>query len=152
MLRSACLLLLASGLSLHAQLIAERVPVGMRGEWVVTKQLSATSLGCFDPRNQESLLGLRLSLSDRALVWNGQTSRNLDPHLRRISGYEFQARYGQKPRDLGIDEDPVSLVQVVPSFGIPVNILLLRDPGTILIDACNIWLEASRDAGASAKP
>jgi hypothetical protein len=141
--------LLTIGLSSHAQLAPERVPAAMRGEWVVTKQLSANSMGCFDPRNLHGLLGLRFSLSDRALVWNGQASKNLDPHLRRISVYEFQARYGQKPKDLGIDEDPVSFVQVVPSFGIPVNILLLRDPETILINACNIWLEAARD-GANA--
>jgi hypothetical protein len=143
------LVVLASALCCGAQQVAEHVPAMMRGKWVVTKQLTGQSLGCFDPEHARGLVGLKFSFSESVLHWGGHASKDLDPHARRVSVYEFQARYGQKPGDLGIVQDPVPIVQVTPSYGIPVNILVLRDSGTMLIDACNIWLEARRDGAGS---
>jgi hypothetical protein len=135
----------ASGLGQQTAPVAEHLPLAMRGPWVITQQLTEKSLGCFDPEHAQRLVGLKFSLSESGVVWNGSPRKELEPHTRRVSRYEFEARYGQKAKELGIDTDPVPIVQVVPSYGVPVNLLVMGKAGVLLIDACNIWLEAQRE-------
>lgn len=139
---SAFLLL---GLAAHGQV----VPAAMQGKWIVIRDLTEKSQGCYDPIRKKALVGLKLTLTGNHLVWNGIDSKELQPRELDLSIYDFQGRYTLWPHDLGITAVPVHIVYVVPSVGIPVNAFVLRGPETLLIDACNVWLEADRDpAGA----
>ncbi len=123
----------------------QSVPIEMRGNWTVVKNLSERSLGCFDSAHTRDLIGLRVMLGERRLLWNGLPSFQLDPTVVEISTNAFQARYGKMPQDLGLPAGRVTMVDVHPSEGIPVNALVEIDPSKILVNACNIWLEADRD-------
>jgi hypothetical protein len=124
---------------------AQYVPIAMQGKWIIKKDLTEKSQGCYDPVRKQTLVGLKLTLSVDRLIWNGVAGGDLQPRELMLSGYEFKFRFGLKPSDLGIYENPVPIIYVVPSVGIPVNAFIARDPHTILIDACNIWLVAVRD-------
>ena len=128
---------------------AQYVPTAMQDHWTVTKDLVEKSQGCYDPEHRKSLIGIKLSLGDHLMTWNGLVSMDLQPREQDLSVFIFQARFGLKPRDLGLAGGTVPIVYVVPSVGIPVNALVTRDKATLLIDVCNIWLEATRDTSTT---
>ena len=121
------------------------VPPGIRGSWTVIANLSEHTLGCFDPPDAEALVGMRVHIGSRELRWRRFISENLEPHAIELSTYAFLYRYGKMPQELGLPPGPVTIVDVHPSQGIPVNALVQLDRSTILIDACNIWLKATRE-------
>ncbi len=122
--------------------LGQYVPAGLQGSWKVKRNLTEKSLGCFDPVHAKGLIGAEIRIGDHEIVWQGLHSKNLDPKVTEISAYNFQARYGLRPQDLGITGDRISLTMVNPSEGIPINAFASRSPTLLLIDACNIWLEA----------
>jgi hypothetical protein len=123
----------------------QSIPIEIRGNFTVTKNLSERSLGCFDSGHTRDLIGLKITLGERRILWNGLPSFGLDPSIIEISSNAFQARYGKMPQDLGLPGGRVTMVDVHPSEGIPVNAIVEIDGSKILIDACNLWLEAARD-------
>ena len=125
-----------------APAFAQYVPAGLQGNWKVKRNLTEKSLGCFDPAHAKALIGAELRIGDHEIVWQGLHSKDLDPKVTEISAYNFQARYGKTPQELGITGDKISITLVNPSEGIPINALTARGPALLLIDACNIWLEA----------
>lgn len=135
-----------------APAFAQYVPIAMQGKWVIKKDLTEKSQGCYDPVRKQGLVGLKLTLSVDRLIWNGVPGNDLQPRELQLSGYEFKFRFGLKPSELGIYENPVPIIYVVPSVGIPVNAFIARDPHTILIDACNVWLVAVRDDAIAELP
>jgi hypothetical protein len=146
-------LFLSTGFSVTAQEgRVTTVPAEIRGDWTVTKNLSERSLGCFDPADTKTLIGLKVSIGARQLLWSRIASTALNPEVSVISSYTFLFRYGKLPEELGLSPSPVTIVDVHPSEGIPVNALIRIDRSTILINACNIWLQASRDAPPGALP
>ena len=132
-------MLIATLSSLHAQ----SMPPLMRGKWVVEKNLSERYLGCYDPANAANLTGTEITIGDHELLWKGRPTSNLSPQTIQISVNAFQLRYNKTPQDLGLPDAPVTITDVHPSEGIPLNAFVLRD-GSLLINACNIWLEAVR--------
>ncbi len=132
---------------------AQYVPAGLQGTWKVKKNLSGKSVGCFDPMHTKMLMGAKLSLGEHELVWMGLHNINPSPKIEEVSSYAFSAKYGLAPHDLGLPAtDKISILQVNPSEGIPINAVIALGPSTILIDACNIWLEAQHDGGYQETP
>ena len=145
---SRCALALTAAvlLSFSGSAFAQYVPAGLQGTWKVKKNLSGKSVGCFDPMHTKMLVGAKLSLGEHELVWMGLHNINPSPKIEEISSYAFSAKYGLAPHDLGLPAtDKISVLQVNPSEGIPINAVIALGPSTILIDACNIWLEAQHD-------
>ena len=139
--------------SLSGSAFAQYVPAGLQGTWKVKKNLSGKSVGCFDPMHTKMLMGAKLSLNERELVWMGLHNTNPNPKIEEISSYAFSAKYGLNPHDLGLPAtERISVLQVNPSEGIPINAVIALGPSTILIDACNIWLEAQHDGGFQETP
>ena len=128
----------------QARPVRANIPAAMRGTYVVTRNLSERSLGCFDYAHTLALIGLRVTVNERDLLWGHLRSEDIDPQIMALSSNAFEARYGKQPQDLGLPPGRVTLTDVHPSEGIPVNALVPIDAGTILIDACNIWLLAER--------
>ena len=122
----------------------ESVPPGIRGTWTVIANLSEHTLGCFDPPDAEALVGTRVLIGARDLRWRRFADTNLDPESKVLSSYAFLYRYGKLPEELGLSPAPLTIIDVHPAEGIPVNALVFVDRSTILIDACNIWLKATR--------
>lgn len=132
---------------------AQYVPAGLQGTWKVKKNLSGKSVGCFDPTHTKMLMGAKLSLGEHELVWMGLHNVNPSPRIEEVSSYAFSAKYGLTPHDLGLPATAkISILQVNPSEGIPINAVIALGPSTILIDACNIWLEAQHDGGYQETP
>ncbi len=125
--------------------LAQYIPKVMQDHWIVTKDLTEKSQGCYDVAHRKSLVGIKLAFNDHLLFWNGLTSTDLQPRELDLSLFTFEARFGLSPGELGIPTKTVAIVYVVPSVGIPVNAMVMRDANTILLDACNVWLEAARD-------
>jgi len=124
---------------------AQNMPGSLQGSWKVKRSFTDKSSGCFDAAQLNGLIGARLSIGVRQLTWTGIRSQDLAPRLQQISAIGFKAKFGLTPVDLGLPGNSVALLQVNPSPGIPINALIVRDASTILIDACNTWLEAERD-------
>lgn len=131
---------------------AQYVPTAMQDHWIITRDLTEKTNGCYDPEHRKSLVGIKLSISDHLIFWNGLTSTDIQPREQELSMFIFQARFGIKPKDLGLPSSSVPIVYIVPSVGIPVNALVTRDSNTLLLDVCNIWLEASRDPDTAKPP
>jgi hypothetical protein len=130
----------------------ESVPPGIRGTWTVVANLSEHTLGCFDAPDAEALVGMRVLIGPAQLHWRRFNSDHLDPQVNVLSSYAFLYRYGKLPEELGLSPSPVTIVDVHPSQGIPVNALVQVDRSTILIDACNIWLKATREDPTAPAP
>lgn len=151
--RYATALTTAALLSFTGSAFAQYVPAGLQGTWKVKKNLSGKSVGCFDPMHTKMLIGAKLSLGEHELVWMGLHNINPSPKIEEISSYAFSSKYGLAPHDLGLPAtDKISILQVNPSEGIPINAVIALGPSTILIDACNIWLEAQHDGGYQETP
>ena len=146
-------LLLSAVVSIAAQeRRPESVPVGIRGTWTVTANMSEHTLGCFDPPDAEALVGTHVVIKARELRWRRFTDTDLDPESKVLSSYAFLYRYGKLPEELGLSPAPVTIIDVHPAEGIPVNALVFVDRSTILIDACNIWLKAVRQQATGPEP
>ena len=153
--RAAILLALLScaGISLSGQeRRPESIPPGIRGTWTVVANLSEHTLGCFDPPDAEALVGMRVLIGPGQLHWRRFNSDHLDPQVKVLSSYAFLYRYGKLPEELGLSPSLVTIVDVHPSQGIPVNALVQVNRSTILIDACNIWLKATREDPTAPAP
>ena len=95
---------------------------------------------------------MRVVIGTHEMHWRRFTDTNLDPHATVLSSYAFLYRYGKLPEELGLSPAPLTIIDVHPSEGIPVNALIFVDRSTILIDACNIWLRATRNDDAPPVP
>lgn len=137
------------------------IPSELLGNWSVTKIIPTQTVGCWDEKQAQQLVGNRIDYKAGSFNWNGQTLRNLGVTASTVEAQEFvednsgSSSYVDFPA-LGISTPSVQRVIIqhqditVPgvtdrgSEGIPGDNVLVKDPDTLIFSQCGLWFEAQR--------
>lgn len=161
LLKTTSILSAALLLSSTATLPAEQLPSRLQGTWRIIKVLPTTNVACWEKGQAAPLLGSTLTYRDDSLRWRGGsvplqeiTTRTLtdDVFQKENRGSDSPASFAQ----LGIRSRTVTEVDLQHEDAditgvtteVPGDSVLLAGPNRIVVSACGVFFEATRD-GAS---
>ncbi|WP_431222090.1 hypothetical protein ACQ86O_17010 [Serratia sp. L9] len=137
------------------------IPSELLGNWSITQIIPTQTVGCWDEKQAQQLIGNNISYKAGSFTWNNQTLRNLGVTSSTVEAQEFvednsgENSYVDFPV-LGISTPSVQRVIIqhqevsVPgitdqgSEGIPGDNVLVKDPDTLILSQCGVWFEAQR--------
>ncbi len=148
-----------------AHLAAEPLPSRLEGTWRITRVLPTTNNACWGKGQAEPLLGSTLTYRESSLRWRGGsvplenvvTRTVTDDVFRRENGGSEPASFAQ----LGIHAHTVTEVDLQhedaditgATTEVPGDSVLLAGANRIVVSACGVYFEATRNPGAgSIKP
>jgi hypothetical protein len=141
---------------------AQPAPKDIWGHWIVTRQLPASTISCWEEAEAQKLIGSELAYSAQSFRWKNIRTKNSTATTRTLTAQQFhdensgggcdssQVTFAQP----GIKTDQVLEVKIShPDAGItgatseiPGDTVLGRDENTIIFPVCNIYFEAKPQA------
>ena len=156
-MKRAKLLVFATALMTCTGLLAESLPAGVEGTWRFTHQLpkkgDALTASCVPGpvRPDHSLIGSKVQVSDRQIVWNGATTQNPQPAVHAMTPSEFMQQYmhgGVTLKELGLaGAQKIEVIQFGAAGALPFDAIVVRDPSTIYFARCGLFTEAVHAGG-----
>lgn len=144
--------------------LAEQLPASLRGTWRIARVLPTTNSRCWSQKDGESLVGSTLTYSQSEMRWRGGVVRLMDIDTRELSGAEFSRENAgaEEPASfaqLGVSAESLTEVDmqhedaaVLPaSTEVPGDSVLMVAPDRIVVSACGVYYEATREGSRSKK-
>ncbi len=144
-----------------ADAVVEPIPKTLLGNWHVSKILPTQTVGCWDEKQAEGLIGGKLSYKANGFSWNGTELKNEGATLSTVEAQEFvednsgSSSYIDFPM-LGISTPAVERVMIQHADtqikgitdqgadGVPGDNVLQKDANTLILSVCNVWFEVQR--------
>jgi hypothetical protein len=140
-----------------AAMLAESLPAGVEGTWRITHQLPkkadalAGTCAAGPVRPDHSLIGKKVQVSDRQIVWNGTTAQNPQPAVHAMTPADFMQQYmrgGLTLKELGLaGAQKIEVIQFGAPGSLPFDAIVVRDPSTIYFTRCGLFTEAVHAGG-----
>lgn len=140
---------------------AAPIPSALIGNWSVTKIIPTQTVGCWDEKQAQQLVGNSINYKAGGFIWHEQQLINQGATATTVEAQEFvednsgDNSYVDFPI-LGISTPSVQRVIIqhqdvsVPgitdqgSEGVPGDNVLVKDRNTLLFSQCGVWFEAQR--------
>lgn len=137
------------------------IPPMLIGNWSVTKIIPTQTVGCWDEKQAQQLIGNKIGYKANGFTWQDQQLRNLGVTISTVEAQEFvednsgDSTYVDFPV-LGISTPSVQRVIIQHqdvtvagitdqgSEGVPGDNVLLKDNNTLVFSQCGVWFEAQR--------
>ncbi|MGL5387653.1 MAG: hypothetical protein ACRDCA_17640 [Serratia sp. (in: enterobacteria)] len=157
----AMLLALSLPAAWAAQNAPAPIPPALIGNWSVTKIIPTQTVGCWDEKQAQQLVGNSINYKADGFTWHEQQVINQGAITTTVEAQEFvednsgDNSYVDFPT-LGISTPSVQRVIIqhqdvsVPgitdqgSEGVPGDNVLVKDRNTLIFSQCGVWFEAQR--------
>ncbi|WP_447881207.1 hypothetical protein [Serratia fonticola] len=157
----AALLVLSLPTAWAAQNAPAPIPSALIGNWSVIKIIPTQTVGCWDEKQAQQLVGNSINYKADGFTWHDQQLSNQGATTTTVEAQEFVEDnsgdnwYVDFPI-LGISTPSVLRVIIqhqdvtVPGItdqgteGVPGDNVLVKDRNTLLFSQCGVWFEAQR--------
>lgn len=153
---------LAALLLSTAALTAEPLPGRLQGAWRITRILPTSNTACWSTEQAQLLVGSTLMYREEALRWRDGAVPLYDVTTRTVTADDFSKENGAAEKrasfsQLGIHARSVLEVDLQhedmditgATTEVPGDTVLLAGPNRIIIQACGVFFEASRNASVT---
>jgi len=136
------------------------IPEQIWGKWIVTRQIPTTTTSCWGAAEAKTLLGTEIEYSAGSFRWKHVVTTYPVAEARIVNAEQFHddnSGNGSNSsqitfRQLGIKAKQAMLISIHHppaeitggTSEIPGDELLVKDKGTIVFAACNVYFEAKR--------
>lgn len=143
---------------------AQEIPNILWGQWTIQRMLPTRSISCWGQAESDALIGTTLEYSRELFRWQNVVVRIPAVEVTQITAERFARVFSGAGKNssqvdfeqLGIDQPQTVQVVVRHSSAqitggtveIPGDYVLVKDEKTILVTACGVWFEATRDSAA----
>jgi hypothetical protein len=144
--------------------IAEPLPAQLKGSWRITRILTTTNQGCWSAERAKPLLGTTLTYDAKAMRWQGGNIPLLGITTRTVTDDDLRSEVGGNPKPLSFAELEIHSPVVTEvnfqhedaditgaSTEVPGDSVLIAAPNRIIVSACGIYMEATRQTTPRAK-
>jgi len=138
----------------------QTIPELIWGKWVVTRQIPTTTISCWGVAEAKTLLGTEIEYSAESFRWKNVVTTHPVAEARIVSAEQFHDDNSGKGsnssqitfRQLGIKARQAMLISIHHppaeitggTIEIPGDEVLVKNKGTIVFAACNVYFEAER--------
>src|ERR1019366_2196121 len=146
---------------------ARDVPAELRGRWVITRELPATTISCWGTDQAKALIGTEIQYTVDSFRWKDKIVNHPKIEAAIVSAQQFhdensghgtngsEVSFGQlgirspDPTQITLDHPPFEITRATTE--IPGDAVLLKDKKIIVFSICNLYFEAKRLAAHSKK-
>jgi hypothetical protein len=139
---------------------AQDIPKEIWGKWTIRRILPTRTISCWGYPEAKKMLGTEIEYSARAFRWKDVVIKNpavetkivgADQYHDDLSGHgtgSSQIDFGQlgikaaSAQRITIEHPPANITDATTE--IPGDDVLVKNPTTIIVSACNIYFEAKR--------
>jgi hypothetical protein len=138
----------------------DTLPSGLAGTWRIVRILPTTNTTCWSREQAQPLVGTKLTYRENAMRWNGGEVALEGVATRSVTAAEFSkensgtaapASFGQlgikAQRVLEVDLQHEDADITTATTEVPGDSVLMAAPGRIVVSACGVYYEATRDTG-----
>ncbi|MGD0482051.1 MAG: hypothetical protein ABSA42_17910 [Terracidiphilus sp.] len=156
---SRALLAIALFLNSAACVVAQDIPVVLRGTWRVQRMLPADTVSCWGEKQARGLIGTRIEYTADSFRWKDKLISHPGVKVAVVTADQFQEEYSGSGSfvdfaRLGIRGSQATQIQIDHpaaditggSIEIPGDDILIKDRNTIVFSACNVYFEAKRES------
>ena len=138
----------------------QTIPRQIWGKWVVTRQIPTTTISCRSAAEAKTLLGTEIEYSAELFRWKDVVTTHPVAEVRIVNAEQFHDDNSGKGsnssqiafRQLGIKAKQAMLISIHHppaeitggTIEIPGDEVLVKNKGTIVFAACNVYFEAKR--------
>jgi hypothetical protein len=138
----------------------QTIPEQIWGKWVVTRQIPTTTISCWGAAEAKTLLGTEIEYSGEVFRWKDVVTTHPVAEARIVSAEQFHDDNSGKGsnssqitfRQLGINAKEAMMISIHHppaeitggTIEIPGDEVLVKNKGTIVFAACNLYFEAKR--------
>ena len=138
----------------------QTIPEQIWGKWVVTRQIPTTTISCWGAAEAKTLLGTEIEYSPEVFRWKDVVTTQPVAEARIVNAEQFHDDNSSKGanssqitfRQLGIKANQAMLISIHHppaeitggTSEIPGDEVLVKNKGTIVFAACNLYFEAKR--------
>jgi hypothetical protein len=138
----------------------QTIPEQIWGKWVVTRQIPTTTISCWGAAEEKTLLGTEIEYSAEVFRWKDVVTTQPVAESRTVSAEQFHDDNSSKGsnssqitfRQLGIKAKQAMIISIHHppaeitggTIEIPGDEVLVKNKGTIVFAACNLYFEANR--------
>ena len=139
---------------------ADPLPGTLAGSWRITRILPTTNVACWAAEQARALIGSTLVYRESAMRWRDGAVPLQDIYTRNISASEFQkensgnsapATFAQlgirAPRVMEINLQHEDMDITGATTEVPGDSVLMAGPNRIVVSACGVYFEATRNPG-----
>lgn len=139
---------------------AQSIPKELWGNWVVTRELPATTISCWGEKQASGLLGTKIEYSADMFRRKDIVTRHPVAQSKIITAKQFHAENSgqganssqvafpqlgikaKEAKQISIEHPPASITAATTE--IPGDEVLNKDNDTIIFSICNVFFEAKR--------
>jgi hypothetical protein len=138
----------------------QTIPEQIWGKWVVARQIPTTTISCWGAAEAKTLLGTEIEYSAEVFRWKDVVTTHPVAEARIVSAEQFHDDNSGKGsnssqitfRQLGIKAKQAMIISIRHpqaeitggTIEIPGDEVLVKNKGTIVFAACNLYFEAKR--------
>ena len=143
----------------------QTIPEQIWGKWIVTRQIPTTTISCWGAAEAKTLLGTEIEYSAEVFRWKDVVTTHPVAEAKIVSAEQFHDDNSGKGsnssqitfRQLGIKAKQAMIISIHHppaeitggTIEIPGDEVLVKNKGTIVFTACNVYFEAKRVSTAS---
>lgn len=151
---------LALFIILAANLNAQEIPKQLRGKWIVKRELLTRTISCWGESEAQNLIGTEIEYTTDSFRWKDKVTVHPSVQILVVNAEEFHDKYsgrgvndsGVDFRQLGIKAPQVTRITLGhqpaditgDTIEIPGDVVLIKEPNTIVFSICNVYFEAQR--------
>lgn len=154
------MLLLYFFVNASASLVAQEIPVQLRGRWVVTRDLLTSTICCWGEKESKELIGTEIEYIPDSFRWKNIVTTHPSVQIKVISAQQFhdnnsggsvnssQVNFQQlgiralRITQITLGHEPANITG--GTIEIPGDEVLLKNKNTIVFSVCNVYFEAKR--------